>query len=225
MGATIGGMHSPGSEKPRAAAVTSLAALAERALAGDEPAFEELYRRLDGGLQRFLSRRGGTTGELVEELAQRTWVAVWGALHAGRYDPRRSAFSTFLYAVGYKVWLQHRRQARTGPQPLDDVEGLLDGLLHDLNDPADALDLGELLDAVRACIASHATAGALTADERAVLQGVTAGESERALAARLGVAASTINARKASIYGKLRECLARKGFGPPAGERGGLPGG
>src|SRR5882672_7914335 len=84
--------------------------LAAQALAGDESAFETLYRRLHGGLHRFLLRRVAGSAEVAEELAQRAWVEVWRAFQEQRYDPTRAAVTTYVYAIGYKIWLQHCRR-------------------------------------------------------------------------------------------------------------------
>ncbi len=86
----------------------TLQALALRAGQGDESAFAELHARLEGGLKRFFFQRTGGGGDLIEELAQRTWVEAWRSLKAQRYDGGRAAFSTYLYGIGYKLLLRHR---------------------------------------------------------------------------------------------------------------------
>jgi len=194
-------------------AADSLRALAEQAMHGDHDAFEGLYRRLRGGVFRQLMKHCGGQAELAEELCQKTWVEVWRALHSRRYDPSRSAVSTFVYAVGYKIWLQHRRRVATRPRPADLVEI---GLAAAGGDEAqsDAIELAELIEAMRQCLHATGTPFALTEQERLVVLGHAQGESERGMADKLGVAASTVNVRKAAAYAKLRQCLAAKGFGP-----------
>src|SRR5207249_225931 len=91
---------SPGDPSPT---LRDLSAAASR---GDRAAFEQIHRRLGGGVRRLLLARVGNRPELADELAQRTWVAAWEALRAGRYDPSRAEFSTFIYAVAYKTWLR-----------------------------------------------------------------------------------------------------------------------
>lgn len=179
-----------------------LVTLAARAARGDDDAFENIYRRLDGGLRRFFVRRGVTGAELVEELAQRTWVEVWLALREGRYDATRAAVSTFVYAVGFKVWLQHRRRARQDGRQVEE-NGLGFALaVSQFADPGDALDLAERVERVRSVL--RCGGAGLSDDELRLLRAVASGGSERALAQEFGVAASTINARKAIVLKKLR---------------------
>src|SRR5947207_2359154 len=90
---------------------SSLQHLTLRAAGGDQAAFAALHQRLGGGLFRLFMDRTGGRSELADDFSQKTWVAVWQALIAGKYDPGRAAISTFIYAVGYRVWLQHMRTA------------------------------------------------------------------------------------------------------------------
>ena len=80
------------------------------------------------------------------------------------------------------------------------------------DNPAALLHAAELLDAMRGCLHAAGTPFALSAEERQIVIELSGGESERALAERLGVAASTIHARKQLAYRKLRQCLSAKGF-------------
>jgi RNA polymerase sigma-70 factor (ECF subfamily) len=186
---------------------------------GDEQAFEELHRRLGGGLSRFIQRRVGGRAELVEELSQMTWVEVWRALHGGRYDPERARITTFVYAIGYKMVLRHLRAAGRPAETRLSVDDVADAL-YGSRLPEEALHFSELLDAVQDCLHRMRTSHSLTAEERAVLAGLAEGESERALGRRLGAAASTINVRKKVALEKMRKCLADKGFTEELVERG-----
>jgi RNA polymerase sigma factor (sigma-70 family) len=196
-----------------------LTQLADRAQSGDRGAFEQLLRRLEPGLKRILLRRTGGQAELTDELTQRTWIAVWEALRDRRYDRRKAAISTFAYAVAHKLWLQHLRQ--TGHTPIS--HGWFDAALlsesQASDNPATLLEASELLEAVRACLHATGTPFSLTAEERRIIIGLAAGESERVLAEQLGVAASTIHARKQLAYRKLRKCLVARGFSMNTAER------
>lgn len=203
----------PESSNPERGRDEGLRELARIAARGEDWAFEEIHRRLSQGLERFLKKRAGSAANIAEELAQRTWVEFWKSLRAGRYDPARAAVSTYVYGVGYKVWLQYARGNRDklGLDPADD---LMQALLDDQPAPHDVSGAAEHLDALRGCMsATGAGAYVLTQEERAVLEGLTAGESERSLATRLNLAASTIHARKQSGFHKLRRCMELKGFG------------
>lgn len=81
----------------------SLADLAAAAAQGNAAAFEALHKRLSGGLRKLFVERSGGRSDVADDLIQRTWVGVWQALRSGRYDPARSAISTFVYAVGHNM--------------------------------------------------------------------------------------------------------------------------
>jgi RNA polymerase sigma factor (sigma-70 family) len=196
-----------------------LEALARAAQSGNDSAFEELHRRLSGGLCRhFLGRTGGDL-DLADELTQGTWVRVWQALRQQRYDPARAAISTFVYAVGQNVWLQHRRSTTRRPGLAGESSRIDCLLAGGSDDPADWLAAAEMIEAVRQAVRVDGSPESLTTDERVVIDGLAAGQSERRMADVIGVAASTIHARKTSALEKLRRLLARRGLLPGAGER------
>src|SRR5262249_62173172 len=89
--------------------VAELAELAAAAMSGNEAAFEQIHRRLSGGLIRFFLTRARGRPSVAEELAQTTWVHLWRSLRERRYDPSRAAISSFVYAICHNVCLQHRR--------------------------------------------------------------------------------------------------------------------
>lgn len=188
-------------------------------MGGDQGAFEQIHLRLEGGLRRqFMDRAGGRT-DLADDLSQRTWMAVWKAMQAGKYHPERAAISTFVYAVGVKVWLQHLRKNK---RPMGELpEAVADAVREDA-DPSQVLRLAELLDAVREGMRASAE-GPLSEEERWIVQEAARGESDRTLAKRLGVAPSTLNVRKRGALEKLRRFLAGRGHraGGDSGERGG----
>ena len=186
--------------------------LVARAMRGDKSAFELLHQRLDGGLRRMLAKRTSGQTELAAELAQRTWIDTWRALCEQRYDSSRAEFSTFLYAIGYKIWLQHRRQERGAAQNADDLDTFADRLMPGEDALATALHAGERIDALRACLRNTQPPFGLSSEERMILEALAQGGTERTLAAQLGLAASTIHARKIAALEKLRQCLSGKGF-------------
>lgn len=210
-------MHQQNPKPP--SATQQLQSLCAAAAGGDEAAFDAIHRRLGGGLRRLFLDRAGGRSDLADELAQRTWVAVWQALRAGKYDPSRAAISTFVYAVGTKIWLGHLRGSRRDDQRTGLVETGSFALVRD-DDPSDAAADSELLQAVRDCLAGAiAGEGGLTPDERALIRAAASGESDRALAKRLRLAPSTVNVRKRAAYEKLRRLLAQRGHRPERPER------
>lgn len=207
----------PAMRTPSGSASQDLADLVARAMRGDRAAFDQVHARLAGGIYRLMLDRTGGRADLAEELAQRAWVVVWEAVSGGKYDPAKSAITTFLYAVGHKIWLQHLRTSSRrgmashdeGPEPVGVAE-----------DAPDAASLAELLTAVRECMdgGERGVAGALAPDERALIRAVAAGQSDRSLARMLGLAPSTVNVRKRTVMEKIRRFLAVRGHRGP--ERG-----
>jgi RNA polymerase sigma factor (sigma-70 family) len=191
----------------------SLQALAAEATQGNEQAFEELHRRLGRALHRFFLQRVSGQKDLADELSQQTWVEIWKALHEARYDSSRALFSTFAYAIGYKLWIQYLRKSQIDRGRLHHVgwdAGVIDGVGSD--DANAACEIEDLLEALRRCQSDLRVAGKLTDVENAIVDGAARGVSERVLAQELGLAPSTINTRKQSAYDKLRRCLTNKGF-------------
>lgn len=172
--------------------------------------FEEHYRRFSGGLARFVAQH---VPERAEELASEAWVETWRALESGRYDPSRGAFSTFLYAITWKVLLRHRRSTQ-GRSIRRGSEELLASAAEQLStgdDPVDAIELAQRLTDLRTCLEVRPI-GALTEEERHVIRSLYFdGSTERDLAARCSVSPSTMHDRKVRALEALARCLNRKG--------------
>lgn len=180
--------------------------LAAAAARGDRAAVDALHRRFDPGLRRLFLARTAGRDEAADDLCQRAWTACWRALALGKYDPGRAAFSTYLYAIASRVWLEHLR--RTGRQ--EPSSALTEYEADQLGaDPAADARLAEVLSMVRECL--RGDAGGLSEDDRLILREVGDGASDRDLAKRLGVAPSTVNARKRQALERLRRHLASRG--------------
>lgn len=200
----------------------SLQHLTARAASGDADAFAALHHRLGGGLFRLFMERTGGKAELADDFGQKTWVAVWQALRAGKYDPARAAISTFVYAVGYRVWLQHMRSAGRASAHLGAHAAGMSALALS-PDPAAETRLSEALEAVRGCLKDGTHDSGLTDEERWILRSSSSGVTDRELAQRLGVAASTANVRKKCAFDKLRRYLESKGHRADFAGRGPMP--
>ena len=166
---------------------------------------------------RILLERTGGRAEVAEELSQRTWVVVWEAIRSGKYDPSRSAITTYVYAVSHKVWLQYVRSSARAPAMLADADTSSTG---NTDEPVSVAGMAELLQAVRECMEGSG-ADALTVEERALARAVASGHSDRSLAKMLGLAPSTTNVRKRAVFEKIRRFLAVRGHRGPEAERGG----
>lgn len=119
---------------PQAGVNDPLAALAARASAGDDAAFNELVRAASDRLFNFLYRLAGQTQD-AEDLCQETWLKAHRALT--RYQPERP-FLPWLFTIARRTLLNHRRAARplepldedlpapasTSPAERDDLESL-----------------------------------------------------------------------------------------------------
>src|SRR6187455_1626321 len=92
--------------------------LATRARAGSAPCFEEIVRRYQVPLVRFLSKRFPSRRD-VEDILQDTFVRAWQALH--RYDERYS-FRTWMYTIAYRLAVSRGRQDAKGQVALSEHE-------------------------------------------------------------------------------------------------------
>lgn len=115
----------PSSDAARAADL----ALVIRAAQGDRAAFAALVRRHQRGLFGFLGRMGIGQAQ-AQDLAQESFLRVWR--HLGEFDPRRAAFSTWLYTIARRLalnWLDRAEQTLVVPSAggESDEPGLADG--------------------------------------------------------------------------------------------------
>ncbi len=185
--------------------------LSRQIAAGDRTAFERAHRILAAPLRQMLVRWSGGQRALAEELAASAWMQAWRAVCERRYDPDRASFVTFVYAIAHRLWLRQRRQWAVRQRIEQKLEQQRGAPRIEHPDPADDLHDAELIDAVREALRTGCD-GRLEPQEAQVLRGLSEGHSERALAARLGVAASTVHARKQSGLRKLGVYLQRRGL-------------
>ncbi len=82
--------------------------LVRRAAAGDDAAFEGLYRRHVGRIHSLVRRM--TDGQMADEVTQDVFVRAWDKLGSFRGD---SAFGTWLYRLAVNVVLTRRRSERS----------------------------------------------------------------------------------------------------------------
>lgn len=170
--------------------------------------FESAFQRYGPGLKRLFTERLNGNAEQAEELCQQTWAAVWEALQQGRYDPAKSAISTFVYAVGHHLWIRHLRRGASAAGTAGDIAGLeLSG--DGEQAPVDAMRSAELIQRVREGLSG--ASGDLTEEERWVLRSIAEGVTDRELAKALKIAPSSAHARKQSALGKLRRFLGLSG--------------
>ncbi len=90
-------------------------ALVERALAGDESAFKQLFSRHRDDASRVVYRMLGPSPE-VEDVVQDVFLHVYRSLHTFRGDSR---FSTWLYRLAVNVTRMHLRKRKSRPRFAD----------------------------------------------------------------------------------------------------------
>lgn len=90
-------------------------ALVERALAGDESAFKQLFTRHRDDASRVVYRMLGPSPE-VEDVVQDVFLHVYRSLHTFRGDSR---FSTWLYRLAVNVTRMHLRKRKSRPRFAD----------------------------------------------------------------------------------------------------------
>ena len=123
--------------------------LARDARAGSLAAFEELARRVQVPLVRFLSRRFPSRGD-AEDVAQEALVRTYQAIGTYREGAR---FRTWVFTIAYRVAVSRGRARRTTTEVPD---GIGDGRA----EPAEALERRERGERV------WATARAVLSDEQ-----------------------------------------------------------
>jgi RNA polymerase sigma factor (sigma-70 family) len=163
-----------------------------------------------------LARVGGDQHR-ADDLSQRAWAGLWRSLQTGSYDPSRSAVTTYIYAIAYRTWLHDMRQRSSGSQQFQPLELDEERAGHSGDSPEAATHLAHAIDTVRAALGGSEPE--LSPDERDLLRAIGAGESDRTIAKRLGLAASTVNVRKQTVLAKLRRILAARGFRADSAER------
>lgn len=132
-------------------------ALAARAAAGDEPAFEALVSRHQARVYRLACRLTGSEAD-AKDVLQEAFLAVYRGLPGFRAESR---FSTWLYRIATNAALMHRRARER--RPAESLEAFLprfDGDGVHAAEPADlrvASRAEDLLD--RKTLAAKARAG------------------------------------------------------------------
>jgi RNA polymerase sigma-70 factor (ECF subfamily) len=124
-------------------------ALLAEAGRGDLEAFGTLYRRHQQRVYRFARAMTGSN-DAAEDITQEVFVVL--LTDAGRFDPARAAFTTYVYGIVRNLSRHRMRKTRTGPS-LDEL--VRDGRDVDADgDPARLVEGAELAGVVRRALAS-----------------------------------------------------------------------
>ena len=87
----------------------------------DQEACTRLLDRHLVGLQRFLTRMTGNAAD-ADEVSQEAFLRIWS--HAGRWQPDRVKFTTWLYRIARNLAIDRHRKNRTTSD--DDVTMIVD---------------------------------------------------------------------------------------------------
>jgi RNA polymerase sigma-70 factor (ECF subfamily) len=153
---------------------------AKRAAAGDEKAFERLYRRHVARIHTMTRRMAGP--DAADDLTQDIFVRAWDKLATFRGE---SAFGTWLYRLGVNVVLSRRRSDRNARTWIMEDDGTLADLAHAASPhPASRIDLdtaiARLPDGARKVFVLHDIEG-WTHEEIAQQMGLVPGTSKSQL--------------------------------------------
>ena len=118
-------------------------ALLDLATAGDLEAFAALYRRYQQIVYRFARAMTGSA-DAAEDITQEVFVAL--LTQAGRYDPERAAFATYLYGMVRNL---SRARLRRESRRLSVETFVLGGAESREDDPASRIENDETVTAVR----------------------------------------------------------------------------
>jgi RNA polymerase sigma-70 factor (ECF subfamily) len=124
-------------------AETSDSALLDLATAGDLDAFAALYRRYQQVVYRFARAMTGSA-DAAEDITQEVFIAL--LTQAGRYDPERAAFATYLYGMVRNL---SRARLRRESRRLSVETFVLGGTESREDDPASRIENDETVTAVR----------------------------------------------------------------------------
>lgn len=180
---------------------------------GDAKAWESLVKAYTHRVYSLLVRQCGDR-ELAEELTQETFVKLYQALRAGRYD-EQGRFEPWLFRIAVNALRDEKRRSRRQAQPMDmspaagaDADkpsafaGLEAGLSDRTLDPSAHADRREQIQRV------HAAMDRMDERDRQILHlRHTAGLSFAEIAETLDEPLGTVLARAHRALAKLRKAL------------------
>jgi len=178
--------------------------LLNRVPAGDESAFEALYR-LYAERIRLAAWRISRRPDVAEDLANETWCRAYRA--RSNYDPARP-FAAWVGGILQNVWREHARTSaadpinRSAPAEEADIDSHGAPPTHE-----QAIAEAEVLVALNACVDS------LETEQRDLIRyRFFENQSLRAVAQRLGISEATVReVRLPAAIQRLERCLRSKG--------------
>jgi RNA polymerase sigma-70 factor (ECF subfamily) len=171
--------------------------------AGDEDAFVQLYRRRSRGVYRFAYQMSGSA-TVAEEVVQDVFLALMR--EAGRFEPARGSFLSYLYGIARNHVL---RQQRRRPLVALDARPDLVERLSAPDDPLAEAERRETVATVRRAVQSlppHYREAILLCD----IEGLDYRDAALALECPIGTVRSRLARARALLAEKLRERLTRE---------------
>jgi RNA polymerase sigma-70 factor, ECF subfamily len=185
-------------------------ALAARAAAGEDPAFEELLERYQARAYRLASRLTGSPAD-AEDVVQEAFLSAYRGLAGFRGEAK---FSTWLFRIVTNAALMQRRGRKRRPTtPLDEGLPRFDRDGRHVAEPADleaAARVEERLDRATLAVAAQRAVDALPEPYRAAFVLRDLEEMETAeVAALLGIGTAAVRQRVHRARLLLRGDLGR----------------
>ena len=185
-------MHDKADRMTPQSAVSLVRAIATR---HDREAFKELFNYYAPRIQTMLTR-SGATGEIAEDLAQETLIAVWHK--ADRYDPGRATVSAWIFTIARNLRIDRFRRDRRSK--LFQV--------YELMQPAESPSPDAPLEAVeRESLVRAALAELPEEQVRVVELSFFEGRAHGDIASTLGIPLGTVKSRLRLAMARLREFL------------------
>ena len=172
----------------------------QRALGGDQAAFEALYAAHAGRARAYLLRSGFGDAD-ADDLLQQVFVRAFGSLKT--FDPSKGSFRYWLGAIARNVarrhWSRRRQPERFDPE-------LAEEMFAGPGNPVAASQAREESAAVTDCV------DALAAELAALVRmRYVDGLTTRAMAAASGMPEATVRLRLKEAMALLADCLREKG--------------
>ncbi len=181
------------------------AALASRAIAGDERAFASIVARYKALLYRFI-RRYVHDADDAYDLLQQTYVAAWSSL--SRYDPERP-LRTWLQTIALNKCRDHARKLKV--RRLFVAIGLTDQLAN-VADRRPSVEDGLLADEEQRALAT-AIADLPRQLKEPLLLTAFGGCSQSEASRQLGISAKAVETRVARARRRLADALGQLSMG------------
>ena len=178
-------------------------ALAIRAAAGDEQAFEALVGRHKVALYRLARRYVGDADD-ADDIVQASFVSAWGALK--RYDPTRG-FAAWLRTIALNKCRDHGRRAVVRRLLMIPVAATTVDFIADPQPGAEA----ELIAQEELAILNRAIVRLPRALKEPLLLTVIAGLSQAEAGRELGISAKAVETRVYRARRALTEAIAKGG--------------